>query len=73
MQQMTFNDVVEVLHSMSYEEQQEAKSLLEQYLAEKRRDGYVESYSESIRLEEAGYLRFSGDVNKLMKEATIQS
>jgi predicted DNA-binding WGR domain protein len=67
MQQMTFNDVVEVLHSMSYEEQQEAKSLLEQYLAEKRRDGYVESYNESLRLEEVGSLTFSSDINELMK------
>lgn len=64
---MIFSDVVEVVKGLSLDEKQEIHLLLEQYLREERREEIYNNYKKSLVRQEKGELKFSSDVNELMK------
>ena len=62
---MIFNDVVEVIKSLSMDEKQEIQALLNQYLREERRDDMYNSFKSAQVEQQIGELKFSSDINEL--------
>jgi len=62
---MSFNDVVETIKNLSFEEKQEIQTLLAQYLREERREEIYNNYQESRIEEQNNELNFASNINVL--------
>jgi len=62
---MIFNDVVEVIKSLSIDEKQEIQALLNQYLREERRDEIYDNFKSAQVEQQTGELKFSSEINEL--------
>ena len=62
---MSFNDVVENIKRLSFEEKQEIQALLSQYLREERRDEIYDNYQQSRIEEQNSELKFSSNIDEL--------
>jgi hypothetical protein len=62
---MSFNDVVETIKNLSFEEKREIKTLLAQYLREERREEICNNYQESRIEEQNNELNFASNINVL--------
>ncbi|MEO0012550.1 MAG: hypothetical protein RLZZ535_939 [Cyanobacteriota bacterium] len=62
---MSFNDVVETIKNLSFDEKQEIQALLAQYLREERREEIYNNYQKSISEEQKGELNFSSNLDQL--------
>lgn len=62
-----FNELVENIKTLSNEEKEEIKFLIEKYLVEERRKEIYENYQKSVKELHKGKLVFSNDVTKLKK------
>ncbi len=62
---MTFNDVVEVIKSLSTDEKQEIQLLLNQYIREERRDEIYDNFKLAQVEQQKGELKFSSNINEL--------
>lgn len=63
---MTFNKVVESMKTLSTEEKEEIKSLIDHYLIEGKREEIYQNYLVCQQREKEGKLNYSSDINKLM-------
>lgn len=64
---MSFNDVVETIKTLSFEEKQEIQALLTQYLREERREEIYTNGQQSRLEEQNGELKFSSNLDELMQ------
>ncbi len=64
---MRFNDVVDVIKSLSTDEKREISLLLQQYLREESRDQIYDNFQLAKQEEKQGELTFSSQIN-LLKE-----
>lgn len=64
---MSFNDVVETIKTLSFEEKQEIQALLTQYLREERREEIYANGQQSRLEEQNGELKFSSNLDELMQ------
>lgn len=62
---MSFNDLVEAIKHLSFEEKQEIQLLLSQYLREESRDKIYNNFKSSQAEEQNGELKFFSNINKL--------
>ncbi|MCT7983975.1 hypothetical protein NG796_11765 [Laspinema sp. A4] len=62
---MRFNDVVDVIKSLSTDEKREISLLLQQYLREESRDQIYENFQLAKQEEKQGKLTFSSQINQL--------
>jgi hypothetical protein len=62
---MTFNDVVEVIKSLSTHEKQEIQLLLNQYIREQRRDQIYDNFKLAQVEQQKGEMKFSSNINEL--------
>ena len=62
-----FNELVENIKTLSNEEKEEIKFLIEKYLVEERRKEIYENYQKSVKELHKGKLVFSNNVKKLKK------
>lgn len=62
---MTFNDVVEVIKSLSTDEKQEIQLLLKQYIREERRDEIYDNFKSAQIEQQKGELKFSSNIDEL--------
>lgn len=62
---MSFNDVVEAIKGLSFEEKQELQLLLRQYLREERREEIYENFKTAQLEEQTDELKFSSNINEL--------
>ncbi|MBD2300870.1 hypothetical protein [Nostoc sp. FACHB-190] len=62
---MTFNDVVEVIKSLSVDEKLELQLLLQQYLREERREEIYDNFQSAKMEQQKGELKFSSNINEL--------
>ena len=62
---MTFNDVVEVIKSLSTDETIEISLLLQQYLREEARDNIYENFQLAQQEQKQGQLKFSSQIDEL--------
>ncbi|MGB8685848.1 MAG: hypothetical protein WCD53_00700 [Microcoleus sp.] len=62
---MTFNDVVEVIKSLSTDEKQEIQLLLNQYIREQRRDQIYDNFKSAQVEQQKGEMKFSSNINEL--------
>ncbi|MCL1466977.1 hypothetical protein LAY41_21540 [Argonema galeatum A003/A1] len=62
---MTFNDVIEVIKSLSTDEKLEIQLLLKQYIREERRDEIDENFKSAQVEQQKGELKFSSNLNEL--------
>lgn len=62
---MRFNDVVDVIKSLSTDEKREISLLLQQYLREESRDQIYENFQVSKQEEKQEELTFSSQINLL--------
>jgi len=65
MQTLRFNDLIETIKSLSSEEKEEIKFLIERYLIEERREEIYQNYKDSLKELKEGKIGFTGDINKL--------
>ena len=64
---MTFNDVVELIKTLSTDEKQEIQLLLEQYIREERREEIDEHFKLAQIEQQKGELKFFSNINNLKK------
>ncbi|NEP78584.1 MAG: hypothetical protein F6K39_10595 [Okeania sp. SIO3B3] len=64
---MTFNDVVELIKTLSTDEKQEIQLLLKQYIREERREEIYEHFKLAQIEQQKGELKFSSNINDLRK------
>ncbi len=64
---MRFNDVVEVIKSLSLDEKREISLLLQQYLREEARDNIYENFQLAQEEEKKGKLNFSSHIDEFKK------
>ncbi len=62
---MTFNDVVEVVKSLSTDEKQEIQLLLNQYIREERRDQIYNNFKLAQVEHQKDEQKFSSNINEL--------
>jgi hypothetical protein len=60
-----FDDIVDKIYSLPLEEKVELKNLLENNIAESRRNEIALNYSDARKQENSGKLKFSSDINEL--------
>lgn len=60
-----FNELVENIKSLTTEEKEEIKFLVEKYLTEERREKVYEDYQESLNELRNGELKFSNKIDDL--------
>jgi len=65
MQSVKFNKLIETIKSLSLEEKEEIKFLIERYLIEERREEIYQNYKESLKELEKGEIKFTGNIDKL--------
>lgn len=65
METVRFNDLVENIKSLTTEEKEEIKFLLERYLIEERMEEIYENYQDSIKEFKEGKLVFSDKIDEL--------
>jgi len=62
-----FNELIENIKTLSSEEKEEIKFLIEKYLVEEKREEVYENYQKSVKELNKGKLVFSNNVKKLKK------
>lgn len=65
MQTVKFNELIEAIKSLSLEEKEEIKFLIERYLIEERREEIYQNYKESLKELEEGKIKFTSSIDKL--------
>jgi len=65
---MSFATLVEEIKKLPLEDKLELKYLIEKYVIEERRNKIYKNYKKSLIEAEQGKLKFSDDVDELMKE-----
>ncbi|RME66022.1 MAG: hypothetical protein D6778_05355 [Nitrospirae bacterium] len=65
MQTVKFNELIEAIKSLSSEEKEEIKFLIERYLIEERREEIYQNYKESLEELKEGKIKFTGSIDKL--------
>jgi hypothetical protein len=60
-----FNNIVDKIYSLPIEEKVELKNLLENNIAESRRNEITSNYSKTRGKEKSDKLKFSSDINEL--------
>jgi len=65
MQTVKFNELIETIKSLSSEEKEEIKFLIERYLIEERREEIYQNYKESLKESEEGKIKFTGNIDNL--------
>jgi hypothetical protein len=65
MQTVKFNELIETIKSLSLEEKEEIKFLIERYLIEERREEIYQNYKESLKELEEGKIKFTGSIDNL--------
>jgi hypothetical protein len=66
-QAVKFNNIVETIYSLPFEDRLEIKILLEHNIAESRRENIVSNYKKTLDENKAGKLEFSSNINELKK------
>ena len=64
---MIFNDVVELIKSLSTDEKQEIQLLLRQYIREERREEIYQNFKLAQIEQQKEELKFSSNINNLRK------
>ncbi len=64
---LRYDNLIEAVKSLSTEEKEELKFLIEKYLIEERREEIYRNYQNSLKEAEEGKLEFSSDVSKLSR------
>jgi len=67
MEAIKFNELVEAIRSLSFEEKKEIKDLIEKYLIEERREEIYLNYLESLEELKKGKIKFLKRVDELKK------
>ncbi|MEW6618499.1 MAG: hypothetical protein AB1422_03995 [bacterium] len=67
MNTLTYDNLIDTVKSLSIEEKEELKFLMERYLIEERREEIYKNYQNSLKEAEKGKLEFSSNVRKLRK------
>ena len=62
-----FNNIIETIYSLPFEDRLEIKILLEHNIAESRREKIASNYKKAIEENKAGKLEFSSNINELKK------
>ncbi|MDH4128850.1 MAG: hypothetical protein OEV44_08865 [Spirochaetota bacterium] len=62
---MKFNEIVDKVKGLAYQEKEELKLLLDKYLVEERREEIETSYRETQKEYKESKLIFSSDIDKL--------
>ena len=65
MQTVRFNELIEIIRSLSFEEKREIRDLLERYLIEERREEIYRNYQESLEELKRGEIEFRDKVDEL--------
>jgi len=65
MQTVKFNELIETIKSLSSEEKEEIKFLIERYLIEEKREEIYQNYKESLKELEEGKIKFTGNIDNL--------
>lgn len=65
MDALRYDNLIETVKSLSTEEKEELKFLIERYLIEERREEIYRNYQDGLKDAEEGKLEFSSDVDKL--------
>ena len=65
MQTVKFNELIETIKSLSSEEKEEIKFLIERYLIEEKREEIYQNYQKSLKELEEGKIKFTGSISKL--------
>jgi len=65
MQTTRFDDLVEKIKSLSSEEKEEIKFLIERYLIEERREEIYQNYKESLKELNKRKIEFGNNINRL--------
>ena len=65
MQTARFDDLVETIKSLSSEEKEEIKFLIERYLIEDRREEIYQNYKNSLKELEEGEIEFTESIDKI--------
>lgn len=65
METVRFNELVEDIRSLTTEEKEEIKFLVERYLIEERREDIYKNYQDSIKEFKKGKLVFSDKIDEL--------
>ena len=64
---LKYDNLIEIVKSLSTEEKEELKFFIEKYLIEERREEIYRNYQNSLKEAEERKLEFSSKVNKLRK------
>ena len=64
---MTYNNLVDEIQNLSFEDKENLKELLEKYLIEDKRESIYKEYQESSQELKEGKLKFSDDIEELKK------
>ena len=64
---MTYNNLVDEIQNLSFEDKENLKELLEKYLIEEKRESIYKEYQESAQELKEGKLKFSDDIEELKK------
>jgi hypothetical protein len=62
-----FNNILETIYSLPFEDRLEIKILLEHNIAETRRDEIADNYKKALDENKSGKLEFSANINELKK------
>jgi hypothetical protein len=62
-----FNNIIETIYSLPFEDRLEIKILLEHNIAESRREKIASNYKKAIEENKTGKLEFSSNINELKK------
>ena len=65
---MKFNEIVDKVKGLAYQEKEELKLLLDKYLVEERREEIETSYRETQKEYKESKLIFSSDIDKLKEQ-----
>ena len=64
---LRYATLIETVKSLSTEEKEEIRFLIEKYLIEERREDIYGNYQNSLKEAEGGQLEFLSDVNRLRR------
>jgi len=64
---LRYDSLIESIKSLSLEEKEELRFLIEKYLIEERREKIYNNYQETLKEEQEKKLEYSNDVNKLKR------
>lgn len=66
-----FNNIIDKVQDLSYDEKEELKFLLEKYIIEEKREMILKNYHESLQELKSGKLKFSSNIDELKKMIEI--